>query len=170
MSADGSVKADRVISPPARQRGAGFVLFGAAVWIAALLVSSPGFVVVIGLVAITLIVSAGMALAIPNLKIVEEALVIRTSWGRKQEVKLAHVAGAELAVTKPPWRIILTTGWPFPRSFPTVTCRLTLSGGQVVPVDAMQSVRIPMVGYLITQTPEEAQERCLSLLELVRST
>lgn len=163
-----SVGEDWVIDPPARQRAAGFALLGAAVWIAALLMSSPGFVVVLGIIGATLLASAGMALAVPKLRITADAMVIRNSWGRKRKIGVERLASVLMVTTRPPWRIVVATGWPLPHSFSTLTCELTLSNGEVVRVEAMQSIRIPILRYLVTLNPDEASGLCESLVEMTR--
>jgi hypothetical protein len=161
---DRAPKSGRVISPPGRQRAAGAIVAGSVLWNVFLLQSAPTFVVVIGIIAAPLVVSVGALLAVPTVAVRDGALTIRDAWGRRRRVELDTLAEATIVPVRAPWRFVIVMGWPVPAHFPTVACVLTSADGQVTRADALQSIRIPLFGYLLTATPDEVRGR----LELLR--
>jgi hypothetical protein len=114
-------------------------------------------VVALGVVVGPLMLSVGALLAIPQVEKSDRHLRVRSWLGRTRIVELALIEAVSLTGARPPWPLVLLTGWPVPASFPTVACIVRLKDGTHLPLDALQAVRLPLLGFAITQSPVDAR-------------
>jgi hypothetical protein len=151
------------LRPPGRQQALGWFFIASVAVIGVLMASSPPFVILVGALVIPPIVCSGMLLLLPRLTVGGHVIALRTRWGSRATVPISEVANLEVEQTPAPLALRFAIGWPGGQSMSTSVCVLHLHDGRHVPVDALRSMRVPVIGYRLTQTPDDVRARTSEL-------
>ncbi len=147
------------IVPPRRQRIAGLVLFASGLYALSLVFNAPGVAVAVAVTGAVLLICAGMCLAIPRVALDGQGVHVRSASLRKSTLAWSDIERFVIEAQRPPIAVVLASGWPFPISFPTVTAIAVISDGRRIQLNALRSIRVPLLGYALTQTIDEVEGR-----------